>query len=655
MSPDLEYWPTDGHEHRKLDLDAIFRNGRIDSFLSSDNRICLLIAGKGMGKTLLLRVKRNLLRANETDASAPLLVIPEGRDLLDTPKIVGSFPKGGFQSIQLWQDLWSIATILSAVTHLSAKKEIQDENGLLDKIIELDIDHDFFLDALAKGDKLLPSHCLQRLLTHTESQLQRVIKNNSAIERLSHDYIRSGVVILVDAFDQALLEAFGSNLEAWKAGQLGLAKAAHSLFIHNSHIKVIASIRQEAWAGFNDDDAEVIGGKSIILEYDTRELRAIFEKAIHQYARRDSIKQFFCVDTIHNKHLNQDEDCFAYVLRHSVSTPRALMHFGRELDNAKLDERTADDRQETIRDIVDQIASEKVTKEYLGDQKIQFLRTLHDRDLLKQFLRLIPSNVLTGSSLKSINSKFYKAAHIPRDDSHPFCELRNIGLLGKVQQNLSDGGFTQHFKKSHEFDWQLKEILDESEIYLVHPGLFSSIACMRHININRVNIIGSDRTWNSPEEHNGIPQVFVSHKAEDKPKVEKILRRLKRDMDLRFPCKVWEDSKDLLKGEVIAVAIDRALKRSDVFLLFASTASLQSGWVVEEWAAKFHEGASTKNIRIVVVMLDDAKEEDLPVMLKTRLTVRISESNWKRDIQNLAESVCGHADESLKRRFSVKP
>ena len=58
-----DWWPSDGHDHRDVNRDSIYLNPKIKRFLDTE-RISLIIASKGMGKTLLMRVKKKLLIAD---------------------------------------------------------------------------------------------------------------------------------------------------------------------------------------------------------------------------------------------------------------------------------------------------------------------------------------------------------------------------------------------------------------------------------------------------------------------------------------------------------------------------------------------------------------------------------------------------------------
>ncbi|AFL73259.1 toll/interleukin-1 receptor domain-containing protein [Thiocystis violascens] len=649
-------WPSDGHDHRDLTRESIYLNAKIERFLDSD-RISLIIASKGMGKTLLIRVKHTVL-TSESDGS---LLIPSGTSTeklqFDEPKIKSTLAQIGFGSLLLWKGIWSASILLSVLAHICARSDEPESrlNLLIDRIESLDIDDDFkneYLRSVRKGEFYLPSHYLGIFLhRYTEKELQKFLRTSNAFDDLSVHYVTSQVIILIDAFDQALREAFPENVEAWQFGQLGLAKAAHSLFTTNHHIKVIATIRQEAWAALVDDDKEVIEGKAIILDYSARELKTLFTAAVQRYAGKSSVQEFLGVEKIQNTYCNEQEDPFAYIYRHSTGSPRALMHFGKALDDTQLFKLESDERAEEIRDQVDTIAAKSIFDDYLTSQKTPFLKTLTDLGRLRILLRLIPSNVLTASSLKSINDEFAKRIGLAPDLSHPFCELFNIGLLGRVQQNAASGGEFQYFRKPFEFDWNQKEILVEKAIYLLHPGLTSSICRERGMNLNRVNIIGIDRKWLSKGEHNGVPKIFLSHSSIDKLFLEKILPLLEHRLNLKFPSDFWLDKWKIRPGDDIHQKVELGVAGSDIVILFASANSLASGWVEKEWRTKHLEEISNGEIRVIVAIIDGTSPKKLPEFLKSKLAIVLSETDYEYSVGDLAESIGYHASTHLARLF----
>ncbi len=115
-------WPIDGHDHRYIERSNIYENPKIRAFLDSSN-VTLLIASKGMGKTLLLRVKKKIV----TTSHSGIILIPSSDAEFDEPKLHGTFTTSGYQDLLLWKDLWSFAIVISTLTHIPALSESPDK------------------------------------------------------------------------------------------------------------------------------------------------------------------------------------------------------------------------------------------------------------------------------------------------------------------------------------------------------------------------------------------------------------------------------------------------------------------------------------------------------------------------------------------------
>jgi len=652
-------WPTDGHNHHVITRDAIYENGKIASFLDS-NRINLVIASKGMGKTLLMRVKKKEIIDSNDDA----LLIPKNDDEFDEPRLRGSFPQSGFTSMHFWKDIWTLSIVLSILTHIKGIIDDTDNNRFIERIIsKFIIDNAFkeeLLEDVRSTAQILPSEYLARLmLGYSENTLFVFLRSTNIADELSRRFIKSAVYIFIDGFDQTLKENFGDNLEAWKAGQRGLAKATHSLFTKNHHVKVFATIRQETWSGFIDDDREVIKGKSIILDHSERDLRQLFEKAISRYTNKSSLENFFSLPAIHNSYCNDDEDVFDYISRHSTGTPRSLMYFGRAIDELNLHTiKLLNKRISELRDTVDDVSAENVLYDYLTGQMKMFLYTLGNVDHLRTLLELIPSNVLTADSLQSIHKEFCLRTLIPESSAHPFCELYNIGLLGQVRQDTASCGDFQYFRKPFDFDWKKHAILKKGAIYLIHPGLASAISRDRSLQLNRVNVIGSGKQWKSRMcRHgflkNGIPEVFISHSSVDKDQVRKLLPSIKHEINLRFPADIWFDEWKIQVGDDIHQEVERGVANADVVVLFASVSSLHSPWVEKEWRTKHYDEIESRSIKVIVAIIDNSKFSDLPDFLRGKLAINIGNDASSYALIKLAKSICENMALNLDNDFLI--
>lgn len=618
--PTENRWPTDGHDHQYIERSNIYENAKIRSFLDGTN-ITLLIASKGMGKTLLMRVKKKLMK----DAKTGLTLIPSSDAEFDEPKLHGSYPSTGFIDILLWKDIWTFSIVMSALTHSPALAEDPDKvKARLRKEfsnIPLEVKlKERIIEEIFSNAQLPPSHYLAHLVdSNTETELQHFRKSMHIVDDISDRHITSGVAIFIDAFDQSLQETFPTNLDAWRAGQLGLVKAAHTLFTKNHHIKVFATIRQEAWAGFIDQDRQVIKGKSLILEPTDSDLKKLFTNAIRRYTGKSTIEEFLGVANVDNVYCKETEDCFRYILRHSSASPRSLMQFGKALDEAELSFFEPEERMHRVRDVIDETSSENIFEDYLESQKQMFMKTLSTEERLRALLKLIPSNVLTASSLMSINKRFASFVGIAREKSHPFCELFNSGLIGQIRFDPADGGQFQYFRKSHEFDWNQEEILENSAIYVLHPGLVSHLAKTTQLHLNKFVIIEPGRPWLARRGHIGIPTVFISHSSADKTTLAPFLENLQDELNYKLPSDLWIDKRKILPGDNIHTEVERGLVRSDVLVLFASNASLKSGWVEQEWRLLHEKEIAEKRTRVIVAIIDETRASDLPALLKAKL------------------------------------
>lgn len=641
-------WPSDGNDHKDVGIEHIFINAKILQFLNND-RISLVIANKGMGKTLLMRVKHKILRDRVKNSTGSYIIISGNNREIDEPRFSRTMPQTGYGDVLFWKDLWSVSIILSIICSMNADgyidKDSKNWHLLLKAIEHIEIAESFkeeIIIHLENSIRAAPSYFLTFCIhSYSEKEIVKLNKSTTRFYSAALNHIQSSTIAMIDGFDQALSEAFGRNVNAWKAGQTGLAKAAHSLFTTSRHIKVIATIRQEAWAGFVDDHREVISGKSLILDYTDAELKGIINVAVIRYTGKKSISDLIGYEFIENAYLNIKEDPFTYLLRHSSGSPRSLMHFGKAVHH--LHSPDPSKRMEQIRDEVDVVAASNISEDYLSGQKSNFLRTLTSQDRIKKLLKLIPANVLTRDSIISINREFSALIGIPEHESHPFCDLINIGLVGKVKQDIAQGGKYQHFRKPYEFDWSGDEIPNDSGIYVIHPGLASSITRHRSIHMNKVNVIGNDQKWNTVKRndgstHYGIPKIFISHSSADKPFVEKCLQLFKEKMNMLFPCEYWYDKHNIFIGESISERVEAGVKESDIVLLFASKNSLLSGWVEGEWRTKHKREIEQGVIGVMVALIDNTSVSDLPEFLKGKLSIQITEEDMQSQIQELVES-----------------
>ena len=105
-----------------------------------------------------------------------------------------------------------------------------------------------------------------------------------------------------------------------------------------------------------------------------------------------------------------------------------------------------------------------------------------------------------------------------------------------------------------------------------------------------------------------MPQIFLCHASEDKPKVREVYRRLK---DEGF--QPWLDEEDLLPGQLWEQEIPKALKASDFILIFFSQHAVsREGYVQREFklALEAWQEIPEGRIHTIPLRLDDCTIPD---------------------------------------------
>src|ERR1051326_9010747 len=127
MNPHISKWPVEGKEHSEIGPKNLYRNGVINSFLENEN-INIIIASKGMGKTLLLRTKKKIVE----DSKSGYLIILRNEEF-DEPIFTGSISsKKVINSYESWRALWEASIILSILSHSNSHRDSDDFERLIE-------------------------------------------------------------------------------------------------------------------------------------------------------------------------------------------------------------------------------------------------------------------------------------------------------------------------------------------------------------------------------------------------------------------------------------------------------------------------------------------------------------------------------------------
>lgn len=634
-------WMTDGKDHQYLDKRHIFTTKAIENYITSD-RLQFLISSKGMGKTLLLRYKRKEL--NSREAQQGIYFLPENSEC-DVPELSGSFSQkdSDFESIEFWSDLWQFSIILSATTHIFTKSQNKyTEEPIWDLINEMDIGQSIktFVSGRLHDDLHTPASIILAEVIHNSKGMFARNRANimNRAKEIGDQYITNGVYYFIDAFDSALTSKFKDNIKIWSAGQQGLILASYRLAQSIEHLKVFATIRQEAWNVFRHDDRQAISGKALNIKYTYRQLEKLFEQLIDIYEHRDSLHGLTGLKNIPNYTCSgESEVLFNYIYRHIIPSPRAFSIMGRSLSHSDLlDIEEEAERIVELRNIVNRKSIEIVINDFLFSQQKYFLSSLKEINDLKSLGRYIPSNILPGWSLESINYWFAKSKGIEQANSHPFCELYNIGLIGQSTVDPVTQDCIQSFREPNDFEHEMCEIVQKNQLYFLHPALSAYITTDINIQCAVQSIIIGQHRSIPKNIYTIIPSIFVSHSSTDKNDVKNWIHRYKRHLDIVITNKFWIDDQNIPYGGNISKYIEEGLKHSALLFLFLTKDSIDSGWVEHEWKTKQFGEISNNKISIIVILKDKLEYSSIPSYLSGKKYFKFEDYENDDELKKLA-------------------
>lgn len=466
-------WATDANQIDIHDLDRVlFRNGTIDDFLQHRHRH-FIAATKGFGKTLLLTCKRQQLTGARDAAAEAITMVPDGRPYLDfmsEMRSLSSRYEKPLSDLSTCKRLWNMALRISAISHHPSviDKEEQEEIDAFPGRIR----------RWLRGARIQPTVVFKELTSLRVSELNRLIDTSENFLDQKLRQIHGGTYFFIDKVDQAIRHL---SREAWIAVQAGLIEAAWEIMNANSHVKIYASIRQEAFVNYQSDIKSNLFAATTSLNYSDEELRGLVDQLAGCYEGCGSFAEFLGVNVIRHGRRPIPEDSFGYVRRHTCGRPRDLVAIASELSA-----RRADLSEQRIREIVQQTSSNVLVSNIFDEVQV-FLNCLDDRDARLRFLAMIPGNILEWDEAIRVCEQFNglepgTLQHFGEDSSeifHPFRDLYFAGLLGTVAEDPESGGATQRFRRPNDSLSHAAAELPDSPVLLLHPALDTYIRSQR--------------------------------------------------------------------------------------------------------------------------------------------------------------------------------
>lgn len=423
-----QLWVTEGDEvnFEKIE-ELIYRNTSVNDFLESDNKK-FIVASKGVGKTLLLRLKRKYLE-NRYGASA--LFIPSNAPYLDFAQdqlsMIGKNQMAFLTDVQKTKLFWQYALILSILSYENKNKDNIDFTRYFtipDWVIEL------------VNSKQYHNPCDVFTELVTKSNVSKVWDeiNSSFLEinRVFINNINYGVHIFIDRLDQALKNV---PKDSWIAIQTGLLEGAWDISRKNTHVKVYCSIRQEAYYNYSSEDRNAISGSVVFIKYTIDDLVKMLNKSSKYYEQGKDFPALMGQIKFQHPKTGIYENLDKYIIRHTMYRPRDFVSIV-----GKLDRKNKFDTKE-FRENVNKVACEEIAKNLFFENRI-FLNCLKDKEDREEFLSLIPHNVLDRNLLLDVCCHFNNrqdcaknGCHFTSECKHPFSELYNLGLLGVIDKD----------------------------------------------------------------------------------------------------------------------------------------------------------------------------------------------------------------------------
>src|SRR3954451_17673828 len=378
----------------------------ITDFLRDETNKRIVVAPKGYGKTFLLKSKRILLQSGNDNLSC----LPENQlvdaTISDSPSL-SQADMQRFVDYAFWCQVWSVSLMISVVKN-SIKCSPVDPDDFRSAIVR---------QLLLSTYSISPFDAFKRLV-NSNREFQQARRTHDFNALMSYyRQIRRPVAVFVDTIDEYFEEYVDSGQHAenasylhrnrdsriWIVGQLGICRAIRELLGVNSHIKIFASIRKEAFNSLDYYDRNAVNISSLVvqLHYSADELSRIFDNNIAAMQRDDLVQprevtpiaRFIGTAnaTILNPITKKSELFYDFMVRHSLYRPRDLMLIGGKIAQIPTAERT----QERLRAAVDQAAGE-IVSHYLAEMR--GLTDVPDRLLFG----LIRSNVLDRNALQCI-------------------------------------------------------------------------------------------------------------------------------------------------------------------------------------------------------------------------------------------------------------
>jgi hypothetical protein len=494
---------------------VLLRTTEVEEFLSNLNLSShALVAPKGFGKTLVLKLKRISLQEDDYRCFpfSPIVDRPSNK-----PPILPNEIINVLEDSDNWETLWNIAFSICLI------KGFQDDRDVKEQLTDLLESNDLpatLLTILTHPHITRPFDILHDCLAAQRNEIFPIMRAAQKVTRIFAT-IHKQAGIFVDNIDEYLIhyinfsylrrnEVHERFVRIWHAGQIGAWLALRRLHGINPHVRIFVSIRKEAYQHAAQNEPQFSNLRSFRreLRYRMEDIKQIIENNIAIVPKSDLVDKnnedpllrFLGPknEFVSNSGTARQERAIDYWIRHCSLRPRDAIVIGKEISLIGAKRRN----QQEIRNAINSAAAERV--ETLFNEVAPFFSGLYP----EIFPQVIKSNVLTYEEVVEASTAYADIAarqyEIETEAArHPFCALYALGLVGIVQQSRDDPArLVQKFAPVGEIAFGKIHVLPHAEIYLIHPSL-SDFITRRNVGflkeLNKHNVIGDELEWR-PEE-----------------------------------------------------------------------------------------------------------------------------------------------------------
>jgi hypothetical protein len=481
--PESSKWITEGSKID--DFKIIYKNKIIETFLTDPEKH-FIIAGKGIGKTALLRYKRHLMK----NKARGVLFLPSDQLYLDVvedlQKTLSTTGVKQINKIEFCEKFWRLAIQLYILSQTSIPEssitQLKEDVKLQKSSSSFNFDNDFNL--LLNNEHDMDVVC-NHLMSMGDNKLQKLFDISFLISELFKKSIQEPTYYFFDRFDQALKY---SKAEIWYSMQQGLLEAAWNIMRDKSHVKIYISLRQEAYDAFSSVNKESMTSDISLINYTSKELHELITSLVKSYEGKDSLEDFLGIDKFKNTVVHDDEHIYQFMNRYSLGRPRDFVVFCKELTERVGDNfDNEEERARQLKEIIITASSSHIISG-LHEEVRMLLKCLDTHPKFDNFVKLLSRNVLTYKELQkycyeyngsNCSRKCSKCKKDSPEKSHPFCDLYIMGLLGRIQRKDASSELRQVFKSPYEDITKAGIYGDSEEFYLIHPALRKYIKSLK--------------------------------------------------------------------------------------------------------------------------------------------------------------------------------